>query len=497
MRNKVLITALLIFIGAGLFAQSEDDRISVEFKNITVSDLIDSVRNISGIKIAYDVSAIPVDSMVSIKAENIYPLELLRSVLKNDDLEILDESGQVIIRKKIRKAGKYFRIHGKVTGDKGQPLPWVNISFKNIALGTISNRSGDYEIRIPYEYSGDSLFFSALGYGVRGVPVSPKDTLVNVVLDESVITLPEVVIKYKKADEIINRFIKNRGKNYFEKKVLFTAFFRETIMQDDKYVNVSEAVLNILKFPYDKPFQFEYVKFIKGRKYDDVEKMKYVNLKVEGGPYYFSRIDIARYQDFFPDENGNTLYRYKLKGLDYQYDKLVYVVSFEPYTDTGELLYEGVMRFDASSYALVSAELKLSKNTLRKSRKYLIKKESGHIKARPFYAGYSISYRPFNGMWVLNKVIGELKIKITDKKNGNKSTFSALSEMLYSDFKDAGDLKFRQSEMYRSNYVLSEKIDSYDPDFWKNYNVIKPGEDIENVFKKNTLKQDKNKGSSE
>jgi hypothetical protein len=51
--------------------------------------------------------------------------------------------------------------------------------------------------------------------------------------------------------------------------------------------------------------------------------------------------------------------------------------------------------------------------------------------------------------------------------------------------------------MYRSNYVLSEKIDSYDPDFWKNYNVIKPGEDIENVFKKNTLKQDKNKGSSE
>jgi hypothetical protein len=53
-----------------------------------------------------------------------------------------------------------------------------------------------------------------------------------------------------------------------------------------------------------------------------------------------------------------------------------------------------------------------------------------------------------------------------------------------SDFKDAGKMKFKPSELYKSKYILTDEIKSYDPEFWKNYNVIKPDEKIENVFKK-------------
>ncbi|NPA37851.1 MAG: carboxypeptidase regulatory-like domain-containing protein [Chlorobi bacterium] len=482
MWKKLRILSLLTFFSVCLFAQTKHATISVDYENISVADLIDSVRKIAGLRVAYDVRIIPVDSVVTVKTESESPVGILSSVLKNNNVEILNEHGQVIIRKKEEQ--EYFKIHGKVSDESGNPLPWVNISLKNVPLGTITNRTGEYEILIPGKYSGDSLFYSSLGYKTTGVPVRIEDTVININLQHTSIKLPEVVIKYKKADDIIKKFIENRDENYFEKKVLFTAFFRETIKQDNKYVNVSEAVLNILKYPYDTPEKMEYVKFVKGRKYNNVNQMKYVNLRLEGGPYYFSRIDVARYLDFFPDKNGFSAYRYKLKGLDYEYNRLVYVVEFEPDINTQEIMYSGVLRFDSKSFALVSASFELSKNSLRKSRKYIVRKESGHIKAFPFYAGYSVSYRPFNDKWVLKKVIGELKIRIADKKSKKTSVFSALSEMLFSDFSDAGKIRFKTSELYRFNYILSEQINSYDSDFWESYNVIKPDEDLENVFKK-------------
>ena len=250
-------------------------------------------------------------------------------------------------------------------------------------------------------------------------------------------------------------------------------------------MNVSEAVLQILKYSYIQPFKLEHVKFIKGRKYRDVEKMQSVNFRIEGGPFHFSRIDIARYMDFFPADDAEKVYEYKLEGLDFEYDRMVYLVSFEPIVDDGDLLYKGVLRIDTETYALISAAFELTKNSLRRSKKYLIRKESGKIKAKPYYAKYSINYRPYENKWVLNKIIGELKVYINDKKNGEKSMFTAVSELLMSDFKSAGNFKFKPSELYKSKYILTDKIKKYDPEFWENYNVIKPDENIEKVFKKN------------
>ena len=308
---------------------------------------------------------------------------------------------------------------------------------------------------------------------------------IEVKLLETSVQLPEVVVKYKNADEIVELFKKNRQENYFENRTLFTAFFRETIKQNDRYVNVSEAVLQILKYSYIQPFKLEHVKFIKGRKYRDVEKMQNVNFRMEGGPFYFSRIDIARYMDFLPVDDAEKVYEYRLEGLDFEYDRMVYLVSFEPIVDNGDLLYKGVLRIDTETYALISAMFELTKNSLRRSRKYLIRKESGKIKAKPYYAKYSINYRPYENKWVLNKLIGELKVYINDKKNGEKSMFTAVSELLMSDFKSAGNIKFKPSELYKSKYILTDKIKKYDPEFWENYNVIKPDENIEKVFKKN------------
>ncbi len=482
--NSIFLTLILFISSVYAFSQQQYSRISLDYDDITLPQLIDTIRSKADIKIAYDVNSIPVDSLLSVHVIDKDPLDALKILLYNSGVEILFNGNQVIIREKQKEPIRFFRLGGRVIDYNNQPVSLVNISFINRPIGTVTNNMGEFEFSAPVNYFGDTLFFSCLGYKVAGVPIISSDLAITVKLSETSVSLPEVIIKYRNVNEIVESFKKYRKENYLEDRTLFTAFFRETVKQNDRFVNVSEAALEIIKYPYDQPFKLEHVKFIKGRKYQDVEKMRDINFRIEGGPFYFSRIDIARYMDFFPADDEEPIYKYKLEGLDYEYDRMVYLVTFEPITDNGDLLYKGVLRIDTETYALISAEFELTKNTLHKSRKYLIRKESRKVKAKPYYARYSINYRPYENRWVLNKLIGELKIYINDKKNKNKTMFTAVTELLMSDFKDAGKIKFKPSELYKSNYILTDKIKDYDPEFWKDYNVIKPDEDIENVFKK-------------
>jgi hypothetical protein len=483
-KSLLIFTLSFHIVVVSAFSQQHDVRISLDYDNISLSQLIDTIRVKSNLKIAYDVNSIPSDSLMAIHTVDKNPVELLTELLTDSAVEILQEGNQIVIRDKGTRVNKYFELAGYVVDSKGMPLPMVNISFINRPLGSVTNDAGEFELKVPVNFRGDTLFFSSLGYETVGIPVLSSDTVIDVTLLETSVSLPEVTIKYKDVDEIVKLFMEKQKDNYFENSTLFTAFFRETIKQDERYVNVSEAVLQVLKCSYIQPFKLEHVKFVKGRKFRDVEKMQCVNFRMEGGPFYFSRIDIARYMDFFPVENAAVLYKYRLEGLDYEYDRLVYLVSFVPIDDNGELLYKGVLRIDTESFALISAQFELTKNSLRYSRKYLIRKEAGKLKAKPLYARYSISYRPYKNRWVLNKLIGELKVYVNDKKSRRKSMFTAVTEMLMSDFKNAGKTKFKSSEIYKSKYILTDEIKSYDPEFWKDYNVIKPDEDIENVFKR-------------
>ncbi len=483
--NKSILNIIFILLMAcstGAVAQSTHPEISLTYHNIKLSALLDTIRVKGGLKISYDVNVIPVDSLLNIDVKNRSPENILKQILDKPGIEIIVENNQAVIRAKEVTTRK-LTIKGKVLGFRSKPLPLVNISLKNKPVGTVTNNSGEFSLLLPEKFISDTLHFSCLGYKTKTIPVASVDSALTVKLTETSLSLPEIIIKYKNVNDIIELFKENQKRNYPEDKMLITAFFREAIKQDGKYVNVSEAVVQILKFPYDQPFNLEYVKFVKGRKYSDVEKIKDVKFRIEGGPFYFSRIDIARYMDFFPQDNAEPVYKYKFEGLDYEYGRMVFLISFAPIKDTGELLYKGILRIDTETYALVSAEFELSKKALKESRKYFIRKESGKIKAKPGFAKYYINYRPYKNIWLLNKIKGEMKIRVTDKNNNKRHTFIAVSEMLMSDYQKAGKTRFKPSEQFKSNYILTEQIKNYDPDFWKNYNVIRPDEDIENVFK--------------
>jgi hypothetical protein len=296
--------------------------------------------------------------------------------------------------------------------------------------------------------------------------------------------LPEVQIRFQNTDIILEKLIHNKRDNYFKEQALLTGFFRESIKQDGEYVQVSEAILEILKPGYHNVFSLERVRFVKGRKLSGLPAMDKVNFKLEGGPFQFSRIDIARYHDFLPKDDKSSVYKYTYDGVDYMNGEVVYKVGFSPIADSGELMYKGQLFIHAGSYALVRVNFELTKRALKYSRKALIKKTSRKIKAKPKMAKYYMDYRMFNGKWILNKVGGELVVQINDKDQKINSEFVGVSELLISDCEIDSEEKFKSAELFKPNYVLSEEIDETDEVFWENYNIIKPDEGLERVFKR-------------
>ena len=69
-------------------------------------------------------------------------------------------------------AEKFFTVKGKVTDDKGIPLPYANIGLYEKNVGTLSDPDGTFEITLPASSTNDSLIFSTVGYETKKIAVS-------------------------------------------------------------------------------------------------------------------------------------------------------------------------------------------------------------------------------------------------------------------------------------------------------------------------------------
>jgi CubicO group peptidase (beta-lactamase class C family) len=101
-----------------------------------------------------------------------------------------------------------IEINGRVLSkDSKEPIAYANIGILKSDVGTISNPDGSFSIRIPQRLINDTLFFSALGFGKKVVPIQLLYKRPNqiIYLWEKAVMLNEVSIREKKT---ANRFFK-------------------------------------------------------------------------------------------------------------------------------------------------------------------------------------------------------------------------------------------------------------------------------------------------
>ncbi|MGL2966410.1 DUF5686 and carboxypeptidase regulatory-like domain-containing protein [Flavobacterium sp. XGLA_31] len=386
------------------------------------------------------------------------------------------------------------QIKGRVTDDKGNPLPFVNIFEENTYNSTTTNEQGKFElnIKIPGKHS---IIFQYMGYQTtrQVVEVDKVSTEMEIMLREENITLNEVIINPKDnpANEIIRNAIKNKKDNA-EKTARFKADFysRGIIRLKDAPKTIMGQKFDFFDEALDSTrsgiiYLSETVSRLTFQKPDKMKEV-IVASKVSGKDNGFSfnnaaSVNFDCYENYLPFEinvispiadNAFNYYKYKLEGSFFtENHQQVNKIKVTPRRDT-EPVMEGYIYIVDDSYAIYATDLTIKGSQMQSPAiDNLILKQS-------------YSYNTINKIWVMNTqtidfVAGLLSIKL----NG-RFTY------VYSNF----EFEKQFDKKTFTNEVLSfeENANKKEASFW---NTIRPvpltEEESKDYIKKDALQTKK------
>ena len=251
--------------------------------------------------------------------------------------------------------GVSAQIVGKVTDPQGQPLPYVNIYIQNSYIGTTTNDSGNYTLKIPErdknrEYN---VSFQFLGFKTLTKKIAPPSFpfILNVVLQEESTSLGEVVLSTKEdpAYNIIRKTIAKRKEN-LEKINEYTADFYSRGLW--KVKNIPEKVFGqkvgdfdgaldstrtgivylsetISKIAFQKPDKFT-EKIIASKVSGDDNGFSFNSAESANFSFYENTVTIRAAVVSPIASNALSYYHYKLEGVFYEGSKLINKIEVIP-----------------------------------------------------------------------------------------------------------------------------------------------------------------------
>jgi len=491
----------------GTFGQEEkhsvlDKTISLEARNETISSVIEKIAAQAQVYFSYDPSMIEADKKIDASFTNKSIREILNVLLEykftyhvidNQIIITIPDPGTENNKEQVPNIPlKFITFRGKVVDrDEKKALPYTSISIHDRNIGTITNIDGDFELKIPSTMIDDTVEVSCLGYNQFRLPIREiNNDVVTIFLQTAPFQLSEIKITYISPQDIIERIVSKIPLNYPVDPEIMTSFYREVLKQDKNYIDVAEAVMELRKASYENTFTEDKVKFIKGRKSLNVKPFQLVDFKLQGGPYYITQLDVIKTLDSFLDPELSPFYKYSLDDIVEFDNRSTYVLVFKPKEKVDNAIYQGTLWVDMSSFALVQAEFELSHTGLKFAQESLIKKKPKDIFVRPLQVNYLVNYRRSEGIWHLSNAQASLKFRVKSKTDKINSVFHSTCELLITDFKPDDGTHFKRNEIFSSKDIFAEMINNTDEDFWRDYNIIKPSEDLQKALKKYYLQND-------
>jgi len=499
----------LVFLLATLLAKGQEENISILGKNIsltanqkTISSVLEEISENLHVFFSYDASNVDVEKRINLDVKDKSLKDILDLIFESKFIFKLI-GDQIIISKPEaanslgeselnRENIPLIIVTGKITDAREKiNLPYSSISVIGRNMGTISNIDGEFELKIPESMKEDSILISCLGYRQIKMAVSQAEKgNLEIQMMPTSIQLKEVQVIVINAQSIIEKLNSKIPLNYPDEAEIMTAFYREVLKQDGEYIDVAEALMEIKKAPYNNAFEEDKIKFLIGRKNLNVKPFSMVDFKMQGGPYYATQLDVIKALETFIDPDYRDSYKYMLDEIIDFNNHNTYVIQFKPAEKFDNLSYQGKLYIDMSTLALVHADFSLSRQGLKYAHQSLIKKKPKDFYVRPINADYSVSFRKADNKWHLNNVQTSVNFKVKSKGDRVNSTFQSESELLITDFRpDEGD-RFKRSELFNPKEIFTEMITSNDENFWADYNIIKPSEELRTALKSYYEKND-------
>ena len=386
-----------------------------------------------------------------------------------------------------QEEGNYFIVSGTVKDKQTKKkLEYVNISVPGTNVGTITNSDGEFTIKVQDSLQAKVVEVSHIGYYNYRIALTGNDMVdENVMLTQNANVLEEVVVRAHDPRMLVEEAMNRIGKNYSEKPTLLTGFYRETAQKGKRYINISEAIIDVYKTPYDEDASRDRVQIFKGRALLSQKASDTLIVKLLGGPNLSLYVDIVKNPDILLDKTTLGYFSFRMEESVVMDNRPQYVISFQPQAILPYALHYGKLYIDKESLAFTRAEFNLNMEDRDKATSAILKKKPAGLRFRPVEVSFLVTYKQVNGKSYLNYIRNEVRFKCDWKRRLFSTNYAMVSEMVVTDSKDQAVNAIPYKMSFKSSQSLSDKVSDFrDENFWGSYNIIEPTESLEKAANK-------------
>lgn len=372
-------------------------------------------------------------------------------------------------------------------------LEYVNISVPGTNVGTITNNDGEFSIKVRNTLRAQQVEVSHIGYLNSLIPVNGKDLYeYTVLLEPNVSSLNEIIVRANDPRLIVEEAISKVAKNYTATGSQLTGFYRETAQKGRRYINISEAVIDVNKSPYkERNVERDRVQIYKGRKLLSQKASDTLVVKLLGGPNLSVYIDVVKNPDILLDPQILPNYSFRMDESIMLNNRSHYVISFSPQVTLPYALYYGKLYIDKERLSFTRAEFALTMDDKNKATDAILRKKPIGLRFKPVEVSFLVTYKEQDNVTYLSYIRNEVQFKCDWKRKLFSTNYEIVSEMVVTDGKPQ-DTMIPYRDSFKSNQSLSDKVSNFaDENFWGAYNIIEPTESLESAVYKLKKQQSK------
>lgn len=391
------------------------------------------------------------------------------------------------------KETDYTTINGVVKDQQSKKrLEYVNIAIPGTAIGTVTNADGEFTLKINDSIPAQKAVISHLGYYNNEISFKNvsegKENVIFMIPYANL--LQEIVIHAKDPRYIVEEAIKKIPSNYDSNQSLMTGFYRETAQKGKRYINISEAVIDIYKTSYKESIENDRVKIFKGRKLLSQKGGDTLAVKLIGGPNLSNYIDIVKNPDVLLSAENLPYYSFGMEEATVIANRPQYVITFTPQAILPYALYYGKLFIDKEKLSFTKAEFFLDMRDKNKATQAILRKKPLGLRFKPIEVSFVVNYQDRDGLSYLSYISNGLKFKCDWKRKLFSTNYAIFSEMVVTDSKKVQGKVIPYRTSFKASESLSDNVSNFaDEDFWGEYNIIEPTESLEHAV--NKLKKQK------
>jgi len=194
-----VIFATIFCLSVSVYAQNvgNDIKLTITSSNITLAQVFQQIKKQTGLTVFYNNSILNDLEKITVNFKKASLTEVLDFLLAKRNISYEIRRDRVIVLNKkaepttaINNSSKTMLVVGKITDEKGAPLPGVSVKVKGTSTGATSNEEGNYTITVKEDAV---LVFSFIGFTPQEVKVAQRKTI-NIVMKTQSTGLDEVVV---------------------------------------------------------------------------------------------------------------------------------------------------------------------------------------------------------------------------------------------------------------------------------------------------------------